>query len=300
VTGVRPGGWWAIGLGLLVQSLLVVGPSNSFAEAGSPLARSTQKRTTPSHARTGTAHAQPARCVHVVRRGDSLARLAALYRTTRRSLIAANLLRTPDRLRVGQRLQISGCQDAWEVRPHDDPERTSVDGAVTALLARVGPRRVLTRLFLAVPDFVREVVRFQWPIEGLVVSAFGRRHRGWHAGIDIQAEMGTPIRAAAKGTVVVSGWERCYGRMITIEHTDGFTSLYAHNSENLVQVGDNVEAGTLIGTVGRSGHASGNHLHFEIRRQGAAYNPLHLLEKRDSPLRASTAAAMIDDDEDRE
>ncbi len=301
MSSVRPGGRRAIGLSLLVQSLLLlIGPSSVSAEVKAQLARSAQKRIAPSNARTGTTPEQPERCVHVVRRGDSLARLAAVYRTTRRAILAANRLLTPDKLHVGQRIGISGCQRA-QARRHDEPEVTSVvDGAVTELLARVGPRRVLTHLFLAVPDFDREVVAFQWPIEGPVASGFGRRHRGWHAGIDIQAEMGTPIRAAASGTVIVSGWERYYGRMIRIQHAGGFTSLYAHNLENLVEVGDEVEAGRVIGTAGRSGHASANHLHFEIRQEGVAYNPLHLLETRETPLLTSTTTATLHDDEDRE
>lgn len=298
---VRPGARRAIGLSLLVQSLLLlIGPSSVSADMKAQRTRSAHKRIAPSNARPGTTPEQAELCVHVVRRGDSLARLAALYRTTRRAILGANGLLTPDKLRVGQRIRVSGCQLA-PARRHAEPEVTSVvDGAVTELLARVGPRRVLTRLFLAVPDFDRQVVTFQWPIEGPVTSGFGRRHGGWHAGLDIQADMGTPILAAASGTVIVSGWERYYGRMIKIQHPGGFTSLYAHNLENLVEEGDEVEAGRVIGTVGRSGHASANHLHFEIRQEEVAYNPLHLLEPRDAPLVASTTTATLHDDEDRE
>lgn len=301
MSGVRPRARRAIGLSLLVQSLLLlIGPSSGSAEMKTQRTRSAHKRIAPSKARPGTMPEQDGRCLHVVRRGDSVARLAALYRTTRRAILGANLLLTSDQLRVGQRIRISGCQLA-RARLHDEPEVTSaIDGTVTELLARVGPGRVLTRLVLAVPDFDREVVAFQWPIEGPVTSGFGRRHRGWHAGIDIQADMGTPILAAASGTVIVSGWERYYGRMVKIQHPGGFTSLYAHNLENLVEVGDEVEAGRIIGAVGRSGHASANHLHFEIRQEEVAYNPLHLLEPREAPLLASTTAATSFDDEDRE
>ena len=70
--------------------------------------------------------------------------------------------------------------------------------------------------------------------------------------------------------------------MIRIEHEDGFVTLYAHNLENLVEVGDRVSAGTIIGTVGRSGRVTGPHLHFEIRHAGMVYNPLHLLPARET------------------
>ena len=71
------------------------------------------------------------------------------------------------------------------------------------------------------------------------------------------------------------------GGCVKIQHPNGFVTVYAHNNENLVQVGDEVEAGEMIATVGRSGRASAHHLHFEIRRDGMAFNPLFLLEARD-------------------
>jgi murein DD-endopeptidase MepM/ murein hydrolase activator NlpD len=99
--------------------------------------------------------------------------------------------------------------------------------------------------------------------------------------MDIKAEAGTPILAAAPGVVISSGQERSYGRIIRIEHESGFVTVYAHNLENLVEVGDRVSGGTIIGTVGRSGRASAPHLHFEVRYQDIVYNPLHLLPARD-------------------
>jgi murein DD-endopeptidase MepM/ murein hydrolase activator NlpD len=97
------------------------------------------------------------------------------------------------------------------------------------------------------------------------------------AGVDIRAEAGTPVVAAARGVVYASGWEGSYGWVVKIDHDDGFSTIYAHNLQNLVEVGDSVEAGAVIGLVGRSGRASGPHLHFELRRDGMAYNPLFLL-----------------------
>ena len=163
------------------------------------------------------------------------------------------------------------------------------------LLARVGPNRIPTRLFVAIPEFGTEAIEFAWPVEGMVASGFGRRRMGWHAGIDIKADMGTPVLAAAAGTVSFSGWSPSYGRLVKIQHPYGFVTVYAHNNENLVQIGDEVEAGKMIATVGRSGRASDYHLHFEIRREGMAFNPLFLLEVRDhTPLFASTPAEPLE------
>ena len=99
--------------------------------------------------------------------------------------------------------------------------------------------------------------------------------------MDIKAEIGTPILAAAPGVVISSGQERAYGRIIRIEHDSGFVTVYAHNLENLVEVGDRVTGGTIIATVGRSGRATAPHLHFEVRHEGMVYNPLHLLPARE-------------------
>ena len=110
-----------------------------------------------------------------------------------------------------------------------------------------------------------------------MISSFGQRSRGWHAGIDIKGEIGSEIVAAAPGTVVYSGWIRSYGQIVKIQHANGFITLYAHNEKNLVEVGEDVATGQVIATVGRSGQATGPHVHFEVRRDGRAYNPLHLL-----------------------
>jgi murein DD-endopeptidase MepM/ murein hydrolase activator NlpD len=136
-----------------------------------------------------------------------------------------------------------------------------------------GPRG----LELAVPDFVEVTMAFVWPVEGPISSLFGRRRNAWHRGIDIKAEPGSVIFAAAAGLVVTSAVEPRYGRVVKIEHDDGFVTVYAHNEENLVESGVRIAAGDPIATIGRTGRATAPHLHFEIRRNGAVYNPLYLL-----------------------
>jgi murein DD-endopeptidase MepM/ murein hydrolase activator NlpD len=132
-------------------------------------------------------------------------------------------------------------------------------------------------LILAIPDFEEVAPPFLWPVEGPVTSTFGQRRKAWHRGIDIKAELGTPVQAAASGLVLLSGVEPRYGRVIKIEHDNGFVTVYAHNDENLVEAGERVALGDTVATIGRTGRATSYHLHFEIRRNGAAYNPLYLL-----------------------
>jgi lipoprotein NlpD len=132
-------------------------------------------------------------------------------------------------------------------------------------------------LVLAVPDFFDTLLSFVWPTDGPVSSTFGRRRRGWHRGIDIMVDRGTAVTAAAPGVVVVSDVEPRYGRVVKIGHEDGFLTVYAHNDENLVAAGDEVQAGQRIANAGRTGHATSYHVHFEIRRDGRVYNPLYML-----------------------
>jgi murein DD-endopeptidase MepM/ murein hydrolase activator NlpD len=97
--------------------------------------------------------------------------------------------------------------------------------------------------------------------------------------VDIKAPRGAPIHAAAAGTVVFSGRQSGYGRVIKIAHPNGLTTIYAHNSANFVKAGERVKGGALIGAVGRTGRATANHLHFEVRRRGVANDPLTLLRR---------------------
>ena len=132
-------------------------------------------------------------------------------------------------------------------------------------------------LMMGLPDFSDLVPLFVWPVDGQLSSPFGRRRMGWHQGIDITADLGTPVMASASGTVVLSRYEPRYGRVVKLEHLNGFTTIYAHNDENLVEVGDRVAVGQPIAAVGRTGRATASHVHFEIRQTGLAYNPLYML-----------------------
>ena len=122
-----------------------------------------------------------------------------------------------------------------------------------------------------------------WPTNGDVTSRFGWRSSpwgwgsDWHPGIDIANDYDTPIQATANGVVTFSGWYGGYGKMIKVDHGNGIETIYAHNNENAVRVGQAVNKGEVIGYMGNTGASTGTHLHYEVRMNGTAVNPANFL-----------------------
>lgn len=119
-----------------------------------------------------------------------------------------------------------------------------------------------------------------WPSSGEVVSGFGPRLHPifgvWrnHNGIDLDGDTGDPVRAALVGEVIIAGWRNGFGNTVVLNHFDGYTTLYAHLSKISVSVGEEVDHGERIGSVGSTGWSTGPHLHFEIRVNGKAVDPM--------------------------
>ncbi|MEM8903395.1 MAG: peptidoglycan DD-metalloendopeptidase family protein [Actinomycetota bacterium] len=120
-------------------------------------------------------------------------------------------------------------------------------------------------------------VQLTSPSSGTLTSGFGPRWGRMHQGIDIAAPTGTPIAAADGGVVIHSGGLGGYGQTVIIDHGGGIVTLYAHMSERIAGNGQSVSSGALIGRIGSTGNSTGPHLHFEVRVNGAAQNPLNYL-----------------------
>ncbi len=257
----------------------------------------------PSGTAADIEHALPeatAISVYIVHKGDTLAGIAKMFDVTVNTIMWANDLKSGT-IREGQELvilPITGVRyavqkgdtlasvakkykaDAQEILQYNDLE----EGAVLA----VGSTIIIPDGEIAAPAPVRSTARtaplrgaggqslsgyFGWPVSGGIVT------QGLHGynGIDIGASVGTGVLASAGGVVIIAngggGWNGGYGNYIVIQHDNGTQTLYAHLSRVSISSGSRVAQGALIGAVGRTGKATGPHLHFEVR--GAA-NPFGL------------------------
>lgn len=114
-----------------------------------------------------------------------------------------------------------------------------------------------------------------WPLkQGRISSKFGWRGKRRHKGLDIAAPRGTPIHAVEDGEVVRAKYVRGYGNLVEIKHSDLYSTRYGHNQKNLVKPGDYVRKGQIIAFVGSTGRSTGPHVHFEIRQNNVAINPI--------------------------
>ncbi len=148
------------------------------------------------------------------------------------------------------------------------------DDSIRDLIAGSAPAPI------SIPEpSVPSALGYQWPLAGSVTSPYGYRihpvfgTRKLHSGLDIGAGRGTPIAATSGGVVIYTGYRGGYGNTVIVDHGGGFTSLYAHMSEIGATNGQAVDRGDIVGLVGATGTATGNHLHFEIRLNGTAVDP---------------------------
>jgi lipoprotein NlpD len=190
---------------------------------------------------------------HVVRPGETVYHIAHVYGVSVQRLLEANHLSDSRDLRVGQSLLIPGSYTY-----------ASLGGAESA-----------SGTMWNMPRAPRQ---FAWPLwSGTVTSGFGMRHGTMHDGVDISAPAGTTVHAADSGVVAFAGKLNGYGNTVIIRHSDNYVTVYGHNSRILVSEGSPVARGQSIAEVGTSGRTTGPNLHFEVRYDNHAYNPLSYL-----------------------
>lgn len=195
---------------------------------------------------------------HRVRPGETLYRIGKAYGVSVNRLVQSNHLSDPSRIAVGQRLLIPGAR-----------RELPVDVITPRSTNNRPPRH---------DEGPRGPVLFIWPVDGgTVTSGFGERGHSFHEGIDIGAAIGTPVHAAQDGDVIYSDVLRGYGNLMILRHSQGFATVYAHNQRNQVREGQHVRRGEVIGSVGDTGRTSGANLHFEVRQDNVARDPLYFL-----------------------
>lgn len=215
----------------------------------------------------------------VVKKDDTLNSIAKAYDTEWQSIATLNRDQLAQGLREGQKLVVKPGPAALETLKKEELDDTSEnedeDSADEALSFL--PRRNKDLVYgpqSAEPGFLI------YPVEGRISSKFGKRGRRQHKGIDIVANVGTPIVSVADGEVIFSGRRRGYGSTVVVDHGQ-FMSLYAHASKLIARTGDRVRQGEFIAKVGRTGNARGVHLHFELRNsENKPIDPLPYLNHR--------------------
>ena len=199
---------------------------------------------------------------HRVERGETLWSIARRYGVNVDDMVKKNRISNTSRIEVGQRLLIPARYAAQSSAPLETLPRASTQNPSV----RASPVWVGTEEFI-------------WPVRGRVIAIFGTRRRGKvNKGIDIQAPSGTEVRATRSGKVsFVHEALPGFGKTIILEHADGFASVYAYVQEILVRQGDQVSQRQVIARVGETGRTEVPALHFEIRQNQKAQNPLHYL-----------------------
>ena len=217
---------------------------------------------------------------HRVNRGETGIAIALAYGVDWDAIVAANDLRPPYVLRVGQTLVLPGDappQRAEPAKAEAAPTQMAafdididdiISGGTPARSESSEPARPRA-------DPAPFDGSFSWPVQGRVISAFGAKAGGlYNDGINIAADKGTPVRAAASGTVIYAGnGVKGWGNLVLVKHSDRWVTAYAHNDAFYVERGDTVGRGEVIAEVGATGSVDKPQLHFELREGRRAVDP---------------------------
>ena len=240
---------------------------------------------------------------HEVAPGETLSEVAVRYQVPLSALARLNGIRSPYVVQTGQVLALP--TGAVKPKPApvlvakrsvppvaDSPPAAPPPGELQVASLSTSPLPAVISRPASLGQGIREPAAhsttppplsgngFLWPVRGRIASAFGSKPNGTrNDGVNIRAPEGTPVRAAENGLVVYAGNEIAgFGRMLLLSHADGFITAYAHNEKLLVEVGDRVDRGQKIATVGRTGNVTSPQLHFEIRDGRKALDPAALLD----------------------
>ena len=234
---------------------------------------------------------------YTIQPGDIIGELSANFGLNQDTLISINGIKNTRLIQIGQVLRIPN-QDGilYTVKNSDTletiAEKYNADIAAIQYANELLSGTALPNTVLFIPGAQLNWVErqeingdlFIWPAAGSITSPYGWRKwpfggdRQFHAGMDIGASAGTPVRAAMSGRVTAAGWDNVLGNYVVVSHHSGYRTMYGHLSAIKVQSGAYVGTGERIGDVGSTGVSTGAHLHFTVYKNGVTVNPRNLLK----------------------
>ncbi len=276
------------------KDLLSLGQKLEIPAIGGGVSKSNQKQ-------------EPTIITYTVVKGDTLWSISQRYDVKMNSIISANNLKEISRLSIGQKLKIpitnmdiakaeGYSQDAaaeeiiYYVKKGESLWSISREynvklEAIIAANSIADASKISTGQQLRIPNVLgtrSNIANFIWPVRGRITSPYGVRvlngRKEFHSGIDIGGPTRTNIVAAESGRVSYAGYMRGFGNVVILSHDGGYSTVYGHNSVNLVKKDQNIKKGSVIAKMGSTGNATGSHLHFEIRLSGKPVNPLSYLK----------------------
>ena len=196
-------------------------------------------------------------------------------RTDEQRAVRDRLAWTQRELATARRDKRSTLETVHEDKAHALEHMRSLQAQSAELAARI--RSAQSSSIVPAPTGAASAAGFVWPVHGVLTSPFGWRWGRMHEGIDLAVPSGTPVVAAAAGTVIVAGWLGGYGNLVVVDHGNGISTAYGHNTSVAVGVGQSVAQGQLVAYSGNTGHSTGPHVHFEVRINGSPVDPLGYL-----------------------
>ena len=196
-------------------------------------------------------------------------------RTSEQRAVRDRLAWDQRQLATARRDKRATLANVQEDKAHALEHMRSLQEQSATLAARI--RSAQSAAIVPGPTGQPSAAGFIWPVHGVLTSGFGWRWGRMHEGIDLAVPMGTPVVAAATGTVIVAGWLGGYGNLVVVDHGNGVATAYGHNTSVTVGAGQSVAQGQLIAYSGNTGHSTGPHVHFEVRINGSPVDPLGYL-----------------------
>jgi murein DD-endopeptidase MepM/ murein hydrolase activator NlpD len=198
-------------------------------------------------------------------------------RTAEQRAVRDRLAWSQRELATARRNKRETLEDVQEDKDHAVAHMAELQAQSAALAAKIRSAQSAPSSAAAVTTGAPSAAGFIWPVHGVLTSYFGWRWGRMHEGIDLAVGNGTPVVASAAGTVIVAGWMGGYGNLVVVDHGNGVATAYAHNTSITVGVGQSVAQGQLVAYSGNTGNSTGPHVHFEVRVNGAAVDPLGYL-----------------------